>query len=244
MSQAENYTPPVSQLLTLGECEAAKPWLDYATLGLAEPAWIPQLIRMALDRRLHRAESDSPEVWAPLHALRALGQMRATDAILPLMKLLDWADREEDDWLVDDLPRAYGLFGPSAIQPLAAHLTNERRGQVSRGVAAASLTRIALAHPETREQCVAILVRQLERFSRNPKGLNRELVDWLTEHLEAWEAEPLIERAIAARRVEDYTLEDWAETLELMRPPEPPPKPSRTFWRWLWEKLRLASKPG
>ena len=58
-------------------------WPDYPALGL-RMEHVPDLIRMTLDDELHGADSDSREVWAPLHAWRALGQLRAESAIKPL----------------------------------------------------------------------------------------------------------------------------------------------------------------
>ena len=48
---------------------------------------------MACDARLHDAHSGSSAVWAPVHAWRALGQLRAEESIRPLLAVL----RERDD---------------------------------------------------------------------------------------------------------------------------------------------------
>jgi len=82
------YPPPVSELLTLGDCSKIGAWPDYLALGLG-PQHIPDLIRMALDEELHWADSDSLDVWLPVHAWRALGQLRAEAAVEPLAGLLD-----------------------------------------------------------------------------------------------------------------------------------------------------------
>ena len=75
---------------------------------------IPELIQMARDEELHRADSDSLEVWAPIHAWRALGQLRAEAAIVPLLRLLERIDEEDDDWVVEELPVVFGMIGPTA----------------------------------------------------------------------------------------------------------------------------------
>jgi hypothetical protein len=49
---------------------------------------VPELIRMALDEDLHWADTESAEVWAPLHAWRTLAQLRAEAAVEPLIGLL------------------------------------------------------------------------------------------------------------------------------------------------------------
>jgi len=41
---------------------------------------MPRLIHLAVDEELNQAPSDSPEVWAPLHAIQILGELVAPDA--------------------------------------------------------------------------------------------------------------------------------------------------------------------
>ena len=79
-----NYPPPVDKLLTFGECSPSPEWPDYLALGLGSEH-VPDLIRMAIDEELNQAASDSLEVWAPVHAWRALGQLHAEAAIEPLL---------------------------------------------------------------------------------------------------------------------------------------------------------------
>ena len=63
-----NYTPPVSKLLTYGNPRKFKGWPTYANLGITA-ADIPELIRMATDERLFESDDDAPdEIWAPVHA--------------------------------------------------------------------------------------------------------------------------------------------------------------------------------
>jgi hypothetical protein len=62
-----DYTAPVSDLLTLGDCREMRIWPNYLALGIG-PEHIPDLIRMVEDDELNWADSDSLEVWAPAHA--------------------------------------------------------------------------------------------------------------------------------------------------------------------------------
>ena len=79
-----SYTSPVDKLLTLGKPESTKPdnWPDYLELGLG-PQHMPELISMATDpvfrspEAENESEEDDPDYWAPLHAIRALGQLHA-----------------------------------------------------------------------------------------------------------------------------------------------------------------------
>ena len=105
MEQDRNarYQPPVERLLTYGESDRIRPddWPDYPELGLG-PEHVPDLIQMATDEALNEADAESTEVWAPLHAWRALGQLRAVEAVEPLLELFDRL--EEDDWVHEELP--------------------------------------------------------------------------------------------------------------------------------------------
>jgi hypothetical protein len=76
------YQPPVERLLTYGESEPITPddWPDYRTLGIG-PEHIPELIQMATDEHLNEADAESTAVWDPLHAWRALGQLRAVEPL-------------------------------------------------------------------------------------------------------------------------------------------------------------------
>jgi len=65
-----DYTEPVSKLLTLGDCRQMRQWPDYLALRIG-PEHIPDLIRMIQDEELNQADSESLEVWAPVHAWRA-----------------------------------------------------------------------------------------------------------------------------------------------------------------------------
>src|ERR1700738_4886085 len=108
-----SYSPPVDQLLTYGEGHLGSPdkWPNYLELGLGQEH-IPDLIRMATDEQLNRADPDTLEVWAPTHPWRALGQLHAEAAIEPLLSLFEAL--EDDDWVKDELPSVFGMIGPAA----------------------------------------------------------------------------------------------------------------------------------
>ena len=75
-----NYTDPVNSLVKFGKCDQKSKWPDYLEIGLTHEH-IPELINMVKDRELLWADQNSVEVWAPVHAWRALGQLRAVEAI-------------------------------------------------------------------------------------------------------------------------------------------------------------------
>lgn len=198
------YTPPVDKLLTLGEPEPFTPdrWPNYLELGLG-PEHIPDLIRMATDQELSTADSESVESWAPIHAMRALGQLHAEAAIEPLIQLL--TVQAEDEWTQEDLRYVFGLIGPAAIPALAAYLADTSHELYPRGYAAHGLEEIGNWHPESRSEVIAAFTKQLEAFEENDYELNAFLISGLSR-LKAVEVLPLIERAFAADRVDEFVI--------------------------------------
>ncbi len=201
------YTPPVDKLLTLGEPEPFVPekWPNYLELGLG-PEQIPDLIRMATDHEIHsiepkEGEEEEPEFWAPIHAMRALGQLHAEAAIEPLIQLL--TVQSGDEWMQEELRYVFGLIGPAAIPALAAYLADTSHELYPRGYAAHGLEEIGNWHPESRSEVIAALSKQLESFEENDYELNGFLISGLSR-LKAVEALPLIERAFAADRVDEF----------------------------------------
>src|SRR5689334_6320993 len=72
------YSPPTSRLLTQGDPRVPGVDKRIRALGLRQQH-LPELLRMARDRGLYAAAGDSTEVWAPLHALAALGELDLTN---------------------------------------------------------------------------------------------------------------------------------------------------------------------
>jgi hypothetical protein len=202
-----SYSSPVSELLTFGDCRDFREWPNYLDLGLG-PEHVPELIEMATDEELNWADSESLEVWAPVHAWRALGQLRAVSAIEPLLRLFHELD--DSDWVSEELPRVYGMIGREAIPALARYLDDASHGLWPRVTAATSLEQIAAGDPSARDECVTVLSRQLERFTENDPILNGFLISYLVT-LGAVEAAPLMERAFAADRVDLSIRGDWED---------------------------------
>lgn len=205
----DNYAPPVSRLLSLGDAHGGRGWPNYRALGLG-PEHIPDLIRMALDEDLHWADPDSDEAWAPIHAWRALGQLRAEEAVEPLLQLLWWIDEYDYDWIADELPNVFGLIGAPAIPPLAEYLADDGHPLWARLAAAGGLSEIGQRHPEARSDCIAALTTTLERFDELSPDLNGFLISYLAD-LDAVAAAPLIKRAFDADRVAEEVMGDWMD---------------------------------
>ncbi|MEA3345309.1 MAG: SEC-C domain-containing protein [Chloroflexota bacterium] len=204
-----NYPEPVSELLTMGDCRGMREWPDYLELGLG-PEHIPDLIRMALDEDLNWADSDSLEVWAPVHAWRALAQLGAEEAIEPLTRLLPRIDEYDDDWVGEELPDVFGLIGPAAVPTLRDYLADASHGLWARVAAAHSLGTIGERHPQARSECVESLTATLRRFAEHDRTLNAFIISYLVD-LKAVEAASLMERAFNADCVDLSVEGDWQD---------------------------------
>jgi hypothetical protein len=217
-----NYPSPVDTLLTFGTAdrETVNDWATHLASGIG-PEHIPDLVRMAKDESLRYKyfddeaypdfnEDEHPEFWAPIHALHTLGALHAASASEPLIPLFDEAMKFDDEWMAEDLPEAYGMFGPEAIPALAAYIAEQNHDTYARGYAIEALQRIAANHPDpdTREKVSAVLTKQLEHFEENSEEVNASLIVGLVK-LQALEAAPLIERAFAADKVDTLYMGDW-----------------------------------
>jgi hypothetical protein len=211
-AEATNSIPAsrVNQLLRLGE--PPEEGHDYAALGISLEA-VPELIRMATDPALNEGPPDSPIVWAPVHAWRALGQLRVSGAVEPLLALFRRIDDEQDDWVATDLPVELAQIGGAAVGPVSNYLADTAHGEWARVAAAETLGHIGETHPEWRAECVARLQDQLEKFGEQPEMVNTFLIFALYD-LRAVEAMPLIRRAFASGRVDESAVGD-AEDVEI-----------------------------
>ena len=202
-----NYSAPVDALLSLGETHIHK-WPDYLKQFNWTAADIPELIRMATDSELNWADSESLEVWAPVHAWRSLGQLRAEAAINPLISIFN--EMDDSDWFREEMPEVFGLIGSCAIPATAEFLATPNKLFSSRWMSAEILVKIGQQHPSSRDECVSVLVKQLEQSSKNSRDLNGALICAFID-LEATEAAPLIEAVFSANRVDTSIPGDWVD---------------------------------
>jgi hypothetical protein len=222
-----HYSPPVGQLLRLGEPKGTK-WRNYLMDGI-DGSHIPELISMATDRGLNRSPGTSKIVWAPVHAWRALGELRASEAVEPLTGLLQYIDQEGDTWIGEDLPEVFGRIGPAGLEVLDAYLSNGRNPLWARVAATGGIERVGKNYPEARDQCVAILTHALEDFRKKDPKLNADIVVGLVE-LHAVESASLIERAFVERRVDESVMGDWEDVQVELGFKTAREKPKRGGW--------------
>ena len=203
---AQDYQPPVDQLLTYGRPDVTYPdqWINYVDeLGLTTEH-IPELFRLASDKALN--EDDELEIYAYIHAYRALGQLKAESVIEPLIKLLG---DEANEWFLEELPEVFAMIGPTCIGSLASYLTSQGPGTYSKASAARGLQEIAKAHPDYRNDCVQHLSDALACHKQQPPDLNGSLVAKLLR-LKATEAVDVIEKAYKEGPMDEMFCGTWA----------------------------------
>lgn len=239
-----DYPSPLDEILTWGEHGNLR-----STLQKLQPpeAYIPDLIRMALDLELLWAPSDAPKVYAPTHAVRLLGMLGAEEAAEPLLELLDL----DQDWVADELPHVYAGIGPAAIPHLQRYLADPEQDRYGRIQAAHALQEVAAAHPAERERVVDILREQL-RLHQADRGLNGFLISYLLD-LRAEEALNDIKAAYLADKVDRMIVGNYDDVLAEFGLPPDPEVPSRPihadsplkaiFDRMLGDVLAPKSEP-
>jgi len=215
------YQPPVDALLSYGPCEGrpVRDWPNYGQdLGLTADH-IPSLIQMAQDDNLWAffEEDDSraeefvaagldPDrlAWAPLHAIRTLGQLRAVEAIQALVQVLEQRDY---DWCWEEIPQAIGLMGVEALDPIEALLATKLNYHRKISLVEA-IGHIAKAEADLRDRCVEVLTRQLSRYKNHHRSVNGALVTELY-YLKAIESVAVIEEAYQAKKVDEMFAGSW-----------------------------------
>jgi hypothetical protein len=210
-----SYSPPIDQLLAYGEPAVvdSQDWPDYLALGLG-PQHIPDLIRMATDPILLAPDREDLAGWAPIHAWRALGELRAEATVAAEHLLALFEIDDTNDWALEELPEVYAMIGLSALPALNAYIADPSHNHWGRITALEAVQKIATDSPETRPMVVTLLMEQMERmehlptFEEDDYELNGWFVSALTQ-LKAHEALPLIERAFAAERVDLFASGSW-----------------------------------
>ena len=172
------YSSPVNKLLSYGDPRDFEKWPDYLQLGFTEEH-VPELIKMARETDLIFSESEEFENWAPVHAWRVLGQLKAKEASEPLMNLFH--ELEDEDWSDEELPTVFALIGTSTLPFLARYLADKSRNVSPRISAASCINEVGKLNKNVSENCIALLTAQLEKYEENPPELNGFLIWFLTD---------------------------------------------------------------
>ena len=173
----DDYPMPVGALLVYGKPQAGPIDLSaFKNLNL-NSSHIPLLIKMLSDERLNDASSESNEVWAPLHAWRILGQLKAKEAIGPMISLFEIL--KDDDWFNEEIPIIFGKIGKDALPDLEKYLQNPDNNYFPKIICAKSIKEIGLA--ENSKTCVQILKKQLRNYDMNHPTLNAFLILYIID---------------------------------------------------------------
>jgi hypothetical protein len=208
-----NYSLPVQQLITMGEknTRSLEPWDDYQDIGITSEH-IPELIRILQEIQQFWPEGDneSAEVSAPIHAWRALGQLRAAEAVPALIDLVVENEELESDWIMEEIPEVMAMIGPVCIPSLRAYLQNPLKESWAAVTVSHCLEEVAKQNPDSRSDCVAALTAGLEGYLNNDETVNGFLISYLV-NLKAAEAAPLVKLAYRADQVDLSILGDFEE---------------------------------
>jgi len=205
MSESQKpYLPPLEQLLMYGDGITIPFEHDYSNLGFTREH-ITELIRMATDPELNNADFDDVKVFAPVHAWRILGQLKAEASVLPLLGMLD----NVDDW-ASEIVDVIGNIGTEALAPLKAFLSDTSQKDMARADAAEAIQKVAENYPEHRSEAVQMISDQLAKYNEQAPELNAFLIGSLIT-LNAVEAAPIIENAFRARKVDSWIIGNWGD---------------------------------
>jgi len=210
-----NYSFPVSQLLAYSNDNTNDDFNLYTSPNYLELGFtsehIPELLQMATDKQFHEITLDHPEAYAPIHASRILGLLKAETAIQPLISLFSLVCDEIHDSLgnlVEELPYVLGVIGTSAIPALSSHLANTSECTYSRSLSLESLTQLVSGNPNFKSEYISILTQQLASFRKEDGQLNRYIIHYLIS-FKAVESAPIIEKAFELDCVDEGWINGW-----------------------------------
>jgi len=203
---SNDYTGNAARLLSLGEIMGFGQWRDYLKLGLTSDD-VPELLRMIDDESLYDLDLFGAEGWAPIHAWRALGQLRAAEAAEPLTRLLNRIETDDDDYAIEDIPTALAMIGAPAIAPLMTVVGDRDVSEYVRMAAIRAIAGAAQTDDEHRADVIRFLADVLDRHEPE-RAINAYLVDALVG-LRAVETAGSMEAAYQANVVALDLLGDW-----------------------------------
>jgi hypothetical protein len=196
----------IDELFAAGERPPRK--LMEEIIALPEET-VPLLIDIVRDESLQFFEAKGGG-WAPIHAMRLLGEVGAEEGIEALLGLLG----QESDYLYEETPVALAMIGPPAVKPLmdfARDYTNDLYARIN---ACHALTYMVARYPEQREVVVSFLREELGGDGEDAPDYYAFIVAYLCD-LVVEEARPDIEQAFERGIIstEVITLDDVAEDM-------------------------------
>ena len=219
----------VGILFELGEARRNRDdWPDYLQYGFDEGD-VENLLALIADSSLHEAPVGRNGVWVPLHAWRTLGQLGNPRAIEPMIEMFN--PLCDDDWALEELPRAVAMIGRDAIGPLTDFMGDTSNEEFARAMAVSALEEIVVRDPSAREEVVTIVTDYLEAPDVAATVFNGSAVSTLIT-LQAQESIDTLRRLYASGYVDIFACGDIEEVeieLGLRTQRSTPPKLSNFF---------------
>jgi hypothetical protein len=129
----------------------------------AGAAAVSPLIALATETDL--LHDDEPECYAPIHALRLLGELRAAEMIQPLLREFPLELYYQDEQLpalwANEAPQMIARIGAPAVDALWAIADDPNWNVDARGAALSALVSMTMVAPELHEPLVAELRERL-----------------------------------------------------------------------------------
>src|SRR5262245_43884910 len=133
------------------------------TITNAGPAAIGPLLALATEVEL--LHEDEPECFAPIHALRLLGELRPIEVIQPLLRELpvelDYEGEELPEMWADEVPQIIARMGGPAVEPLWRIADDESWNIAARSMALIALTYAASVDSDLRDTLIKGLRERL-----------------------------------------------------------------------------------
>lgn len=202
----------LAPLLALGATDVyTQPWPDYVSwLNLTE-AHVPELLRIIFETPWENRDWDhEPDAWAPIHAWRAIGQLRSQTAIQPLIDLIDRS--VDNEWVWSDIPLVFAMLGPLAIAPLSKYVRENPQKYATTYTAITALSQIGQYYPDATPLIAAFLNDRLSKAPENHPAVNGYLVRALVD-LKAEESVPVIREAFEEGLVDESVTGEWYDIL-------------------------------
>jgi len=163
-------------------------WPNYLDYGFTA-ADIPDLIAVIVDEDLYEEPNGKSGIWLHLHVWRTLGQLKAVDAIAPLISSFDFFSLVEDNSAFKELPEVIGMIGEPAIEPIATYLSKTSTSTFARSIANDALANIAKQQPDCRDKVLA----KYKAYLSAPDCLSRRLNSFIVRQLLDLKAVELME---------------------------------------------------
>jgi hypothetical protein len=198
------------------------------TITKAGSAALGPLLALAVDVDL--LHEDAPDCFAPLHALRLLGEVGAPEIVEPLLREFPVELDDEDEQLpklwVEEVPQIIGHLGAAAVEPLWAIADDDSWNMAARSAALLALGYATAVDPTVKDAVVAGMRERLERTddtifaSHLVVGLaNIGVPDAYAEILAYYRAGKIAQDIIPAGAARQLLLSDGAQRLNCAKHP-------------------------